>query len=47
MIDWTALAFMSIGPLGALVAGLLVYAIHMRDERKWAEIKRRQQTPAE
>ena len=46
-IDWTVLAYMSVGPLLALAAGFVVFGIHMRDERKWAEEKRRHQTTAE
>jgi hypothetical protein len=45
--DWAQFLTMLIVPAGMFVAGLTVYARHMRDERKWAEEKRRHQTPAE
>lgn len=46
-IDWNQLLVLLIFPAGALATGLVVYALNMRQERKWAEDRRRQHSPAE
>ncbi len=46
-MDWSTFFSLLIIPLGMAAPAVVVFILHMRDERRWAEEKRRAHLPAE